>query len=74
MAVSVALARPIDPIIATYIQEIGRIDAEPNGDALIRIQSKSFHLDAVPAVYEQGKNFAKWERTATGPTPGPPPP
>ena len=31
IATSVALVKPAPPIIRIYIQEIGRIEAEPNG-------------------------------------------
>src|SRR5207237_7745224 len=67
-ATPVAAASPSEPIIRTYAQEIGRIPADPCGAAEIAGRSPS----GEPAV--AGRNGARCARTATGPTPGPPPP
>ena len=54
-------SRPSAPIIAMYAHEIGRIPAEPHG--------------GTPAMWPAGQERrARCARTATGPTPGPPPP
>src|SRR5688572_21473338 len=63
MAWCVASVRPRPPIIVTYIHEIGRIDADPNGAAAM-----------AGTAGDPGRNGARCALTATGPTPGPPPP
>src|SRR4030095_753068 len=64
---SVAAVSPEPPIIAMYIHEIGRIDADPYAAAL-----------TAPSFFESvrcpGRNGARCALQATGPTPGPPPP
>src|SRR5678816_1961325 len=80
MAVSVAARSPSAPIIVTYIQEIGRIDADPYGAALTAPigcdVTPAGRLAAVraPSTRWPGRNGARCALHATGPTPGPPPP
>src|SRR5687768_13470302 len=52
-----------------YIQVIGRMDADPYGAAETVYVSESSSASGCP-----GRNGVRCERTATGPTPGPPPP
>src|SRR5262245_36949702 len=72
MANWVALVRPSGPISRTYAHEIGRMPADPHGAA----ETGPIPL-AGPALGCNGwfgRYGARCSRTATGPTPGPPPP
>ena len=55
-------------IMQMYIQEIGSIPALPKGAALIVAPVRPV---LIPSL---GRKGARCSRTATGPTPGPPPP
>src|SRR3954447_23225245 len=73
MALWVASRSPDAPIRATYAQETDRIPADPHGAALTGPTTPP----RGPASGRSGwvgRNGARWDRTATGPTPGPPPP
>src|SRR5581483_1564667 len=63
---------PSAPIIRTYAQEIGRIDALPHGAA--EIGPGPVAGPAVGCNGWLGRNGARCSRTPIGPTPGPPPP
>src|SRR5690606_39746006 len=64
-----ALPRPAAPIITLYIQLFGRRLAEPNvaADTIPPLASP-------PLPNALGRNGARCDFTAHGPTPGPPPP
>ena len=56
-----------------YTNGIGRMPAEPNGAAETRPTRAS--PGSLPCSFTTpGRYGARWARTATGPTPGPPPP
>jgi hypothetical protein len=82
IALSVAAASPLPPIIVMYIHEIGRIDALPNGAAEIApigalaVGASVFDpVASLPAAYRwPGRNRTRCAPTPIGPTPGPPPP
>src|SRR6266536_1364097 len=58
--------------MAMYIHEIGRIPAEPHGAAATAPMPLAGPASARSGWF--GRNGARWALTATGPTPGPPPP
>ena len=60
---------PSAPISAMYTHEIGRMPAEPYGAADTGADAGWSARSGWP-----GRNGARWARTPTGPTPGPPPP
>src|SRR4051812_44191649 len=72
MATCVACNRPSAPIIVTYIHEIGRMLADPQGAAEIGPTPVAGPAASVKGWF--GRYGARWAPTATGPTPGPPPP
>src|SRR5207253_3421984 len=74
---------PSGPIMVMYIHGIGRIPADPHGaaerapTAMPDGSGASTHRPTGPASGTTGwpgRNGARWDRTHTGPTPGPPPP
>ena len=67
-----ALVKPAPPIIRIYIQEIGRIDAEPKGALDTGPGPVAGPANSFAGWF--GKNGAKCALAITGPTPGPPPP
>ena len=76
MATDVAFFSPCAPIIRIYIQEIGKIEAEPK---LAADTGPTFDSPGCPDCLDcasgfPGKKSAKCFLTITGPTPGPPPP
>src|SRR4051794_23444545 len=73
MAVSVARRRPEAPIILMYAQEIGRIEADPHGAPEMAPTDPNVPRSLRPSGW-LGRNGARCAATATGPTPGPPPP
>src|SRR5574343_975143 len=75
MATWVAFLTPAPPSMAKYIQEMVRIEAEPNGaaetapwPALTRLASP------VGWMTWSAMNGARWALRPIGPMPGPPPP
>mmetsp|Transcript_17459 Transcript_17459/g.66039 ORF Transcript_17459/g.66039 Transcript_17459/m.66039 type:complete len:206 (-) Transcript_17459:539-1156(-) len=77
MALLVALRRPSGPSMRMYIQLMGRMRAEPKGEALTAPARLATMLEPVPPVGEiwcPGKNGARCSATPMDPTPGPPPP
>src|SRR5687767_4221033 len=53
---------------------MGRMPAEPHGAAAMAPAPVPPTGPASGTTSELGRNGARWDRTATGPTPGPPPP
>src|SRR3954468_23462724 len=79
MATSVASLRPSGPIIAIYIQEMGRMLALPHGAAETGPTGSEFLTEGNEGNEEErakwwGRNGVKCFATPIGPMPGPPPP
>src|SRR5690606_10946579 len=70
----VALRRPAAPISAMYIQLIGRIEALPKVAAETMAPLPTPCVRRPSATSAPGRNGARRDLTAHGPTPGPPPP
>ena len=76
MAICVAFFSPGPPSILMYIHEMGRIEAEPNGAALIApLAFGTTELPSPPEVTTEcpGRKGARCSATPIVPTPGPPP-